>query len=89
MMKIKGIKRGKTIELSEEINIPDGQEVNVEIEVIQQMSDEEKVEKMKEFLDTLTDEDREEWTKIAEFLERERELDRQLQQQKINEMKVV
>ena len=88
-MKIKGIKRGKTIELSEEINIPDGQEVNVEIEVIQQMSDEEKVEKMKEFLDTLTDEDREEWTKIAEFLERERELDRQLQQQKINEMKVV
>ncbi|MFB2922345.1 hypothetical protein [Aerosakkonema funiforme] len=89
MMKIKGIKRGKTIELSEEINIPDGQEVNVEIEVIQQMSDEEKVEKMKEFLDTLTDEDREEWTKIAEFLERERELDRQLQQQKINEIKVV
>ncbi|MFB2970012.1 hypothetical protein ACE1CD_13635 [Aerosakkonema sp. BLCC-F183] len=89
MMKIKGIKRGKTIELSEEINIPDGQEVNIEIEVIQQMSDEEKVEKMKEFLDTLTDEDREEWTKIAEFLERERELDRQLQQQKINEMKVV
>jgi len=78
MMKIKGIKRGKTIELSEEINLPDGQEVNIEIEVIQQMSNEEKLEKMKEFLESLSDEDREEWAKIGEFLERERQLDRQM-----------
>lgn len=87
-MKIKGIKRGRTIELSEEVNIPDGQEVNVEIEVIQQMSNEERVLKMKEFLESITDEDREEWAKIGEFLEKERQMDRQLQQQKINELQV-
>ncbi|MGA9381262.1 MAG: hypothetical protein WBV73_21100, partial [Phormidium sp.] len=75
-MKIKGIKRGKAIELSQEINIPDGQEVNVEIEVIQNMSNEEKLQKMKEFLESLSDEDREEWAKIGEFLEKERQLDR-------------
>ncbi len=31
-MKIKGIKQGKTIELLEEINIPDGSEVLIEIQ---------------------------------------------------------
>lgn len=87
-MKIKGMKRGKAIELSQEINIPDGQEVNVEIEVIQNTSNEEKLQKMKEFLETLSDEDREEWAKIGEFLEKERQLDRQIQQQKINEINV-
>jgi hypothetical protein len=30
-MKIKGIKRGKTIEIFQEINIPDGQEIEMEI----------------------------------------------------------
>ncbi|MCL1473302.1 hypothetical protein [Argonema antarcticum] len=80
MIKIKGIKRGKTIELSEEINIPDGQEVDIQIEVIQQMSMEEKLEKMKEFLDSLTDEDREEWRKMNDFLEKERRLHREIAQ---------
>jgi predicted DNA-binding antitoxin AbrB/MazE fold protein len=79
-MKIKGIKRGKTIELSEEINIPDGQEVNIQIEVIQQMSREEKWEKVKEFLNSLTDEDREEWRKMNDFLEKERRLEREIAQ---------
>ncbi|XWK89246.1 MAG: hypothetical protein U7127_04045 [Phormidium sp.] len=87
-MKIKGIKRGKAIELSQEINIPDGQEVNIEIEVIQNRSNEEKLQKMKEFLESLSDEDREEWAKIGDFLEKERQLDRQIQQQKINEINV-
>jgi len=79
-MKINGIKRGKTIELSEEVNIPDGQEVNIEIEVIQQMSNEEKLKKMKEFLNSLTDEDREEWRKMNDFLEKERRLHREIAQ---------
>jgi hypothetical protein len=35
MMQLKGIKRGKTIELLEEVDIPDGQEVFVEIQEIQ------------------------------------------------------
>ncbi|MBD2179931.1 hypothetical protein H6S82_18740 [Planktothrix sp. FACHB-1355] len=88
MMKIKGIKRGRTIELSEDVNIPDAQEVDVEIEMIQQMSNEEKSKKMKDFLEKLTDEDREKWAKIGEVLEKERQMDRQLQQQKINELQV-
>ena len=87
-MKIKGIKRGRTIELSEDVNIPDGQEVNIEIEVIQQMSNEERMEKMKELLESLSNEDREEWAKIGEFLENDRQMDRQMQQQKVNEMNV-
>ncbi len=33
-MKIKGIKRGKIIEISEEINIADGSEIMIEIEVV-------------------------------------------------------
>lgn len=32
-MRVKGIKQGKTIELLEDINIPDGIEVTVEIEI--------------------------------------------------------
>jgi predicted DNA-binding antitoxin AbrB/MazE fold protein len=70
-MKIKGIKRGKAIELSQEINIPDGQEVNIEIEVIQQMSNEEKLQKMKEFLE-IPWEGKEDFRKTMEELEREK-----------------
>ncbi|MCL1464019.1 hypothetical protein [Argonema galeatum] len=69
-MKIKGIKRGRTIELSEDVNIPDGQEVSIEIEVIQQMSDEERLKKMKEFLESPW-EGREDFMKTMEELERE------------------
>lgn len=47
-MKIKGIKRGKTIELSEELNIPDAQEVLIEILDAQPINEEERHQKLKE-----------------------------------------
>jgi hypothetical protein len=34
MSLVKGIKKGKTIELLEEINIPDGQEILVDIQTV-------------------------------------------------------
>jgi hypothetical protein len=34
MSLIKGVKKGKTIELLEEINLPDGQEILVDIQVV-------------------------------------------------------
>ena len=52
MMRIKGIKRGQTIELKEELKIPDGQEIIIEVKQIKQMSDEEMLQKMKEFLES-------------------------------------
>lgn len=70
-MKIKGIKRGKTIELLEELNIPDGTEILVEIEDIQLMSDEERQKKLKEFLETPW-EGREDFLKTMEELQREK-----------------
>ena len=68
-MKIKGIKREKTIELPEEVNIPDGQEVNIEVEVIQQMSTEERVRKMKELLSNW--EEKEDFVNTMKMLEEE------------------
>lgn len=35
MSLVKGIKKGKTIELLEEINIPDGQEILIEIQAVE------------------------------------------------------
>lgn len=69
MIEIKGIKRGKIIELSKEINIPDSQEVNLKIEVIQQMSNEERLEKMKELLANW--EEKDDFIRTMEELERE------------------
>lgn len=46
MMKIKGIKRGKQIELLEEINIPDGTEIYVEVEVEQPLSEQERLTRL-------------------------------------------
>ncbi|MCL1473300.1 hypothetical protein [Argonema antarcticum] len=69
-MKIKGIKRGRTIELSEDVNIPDGQEVCIEIEVIQQMSNEERVKKMKELLANW--EEKEDFINTMKMLEEEK-----------------
>jgi acylphosphatase len=69
-MKIKGIKRGRTIELSEEVNIPDGQEVNIDIEVIQQMTTEERVKKMKELLANW--EEKEDFINTMKMLEEEK-----------------
>ncbi len=45
-MKIKGIKRGKQIELLEEINIPDGTEIYVEVEVEQPLSEQERLTRL-------------------------------------------
>jgi len=50
-MRIKGIKRGQTIELKEELKIPDGQEILIEVKEVKQMSDEEMLQKMKYFLE--------------------------------------
>ena len=45
-MKIKGVKRGKQIELLEEINIPDGTEIYLEVEVEQPLSEQERLTKL-------------------------------------------
>ena len=45
-MKIKGIKRGKQIELLEEINIPDGTEISMELEVEQPLSEQERLTRL-------------------------------------------
>ena len=81
-MQIKGIKRGKTIELLEEINIPDGSEVSVDIQVVKVINTEEQLQKMKEFLSSLSEEQRQKWRKIGEFLDKERRANREMQQQK-------
>lgn len=45
-VKIKGIKRGQKIELLEEINIPDGTEIYLEVEIEQPLSQEERLTKL-------------------------------------------
>ncbi len=45
-MKIKGIKRGKQIELLDEINIPDGTEIYLEVEVEQPLSEQERLKRL-------------------------------------------
>jgi antitoxin component of MazEF toxin-antitoxin module len=67
-MKIKGIKQGKTIELLEEIKIPDGSEVLIEIQEPQKISDEERRKRLYELLEN--------WEGREEFLELLTELDR-------------
>ncbi|MCY6494336.1 hypothetical protein [Leptolyngbya sp. GGD] len=55
-MKVKGILRGQTIELLEQVNAPDGTEVSVEVEILsaphhspaQPLSDEERLTKLNE-----------------------------------------
>lgn len=68
-IQVKGIKQGKSIQMSENINIPDGSLVLIEVREVSPINNEEKWKRMKEFLVSLSDEDREEWRKIAEFLE--------------------
>ncbi len=45
-MKIKGIKRGKQIELLDEINIPDGTEIYLEVDVEQPLSEQERLTRL-------------------------------------------
>jgi len=78
-MKIKGIKRGKTIETLEEINVPDGAEVLVEIQDVPLVTEEEQRQRLKELF-TIPLEDKEEWLKIGEELDRDRRADFEKQQ---------
>ncbi|WGV27907.1 hypothetical protein [Halotia branconii] len=73
-MKIKGIKRGKIIEISEELNIPDGTEIMIEIEVIQPISHQERLKKMQDFLSN-NREAREDFVKTMEELQTEENLE--------------
>lgn len=70
-MQFRAIKRGKTIELSEELNIPDGQEIIVDIQECQLLSLEERQQRIKEFLDTPW-EGKEDFIKTMEELEKEK-----------------
>jgi len=45
-MKVKGIKRGTNIELLEEINIPDGAEIRMEVEIEQPLSEQERLTRL-------------------------------------------
>ena len=70
-MQFRAIKRGKTIELPEELNIPDGQEIIVDIQECQLMSLKERQQKIKEFLDTPW-EGKEDFVKTMQELEKEK-----------------
>lgn len=78
-MQIKGIKRGKTIEISQELNIPDGQEILIDIQDVQLLSEEDRRKKLKELF-AIPLEDRDEWVKIGEELDRDRRADFERQQ---------
>lgn len=70
-MKIKVIKRGRTIELLQDINIPDGSEIEIEINETQLISDEERQRRLKEFFEADW-EGREDFIKTMEELEKEK-----------------
>ena len=72
-IQVKGIKQGKNIQLSEKFNIPEGSEILIEVREVSPVNHEEKLKRMKEFLAALSDEDRDEWQKFGEFLERDYE----------------
>ncbi|OUL21241.1 hypothetical protein [Nostoc sp. 106C] len=73
-MKIKGIKRGKIIELSEELNIPDSTEIVIDIEIAQSISHQERLKTMQDFLSN-NRESREDFVKTMEELQREENLE--------------
>lgn len=70
-MKIKGIKRGNSIELLQKLDIPDNTELVIEISDHQIMSEEQRREKLKQFL-AIPPEDREELVAVLTELENER-----------------
>lgn len=70
-MQFKAIKRGKMIELSEELNIPDGEEIIIDIQDCQLTTLEEQQKKIKEFFDTHW-EGKEDFIKTMQELEREK-----------------
>ena len=70
-MKIKGIKRGKTIELSQQLDIPDGTELVIEILDHPKMSEKQRREKLEQFL-AMPLQDTEELVAVLTELENER-----------------
>ena len=56
-MKVKGIKRGQTIELVEAIDIPDGTEVSVEIDDRQLLTSEQLQRKLEDFYNSPKDQE--------------------------------
>jgi hypothetical protein len=73
-MVLKGIKRGKAIELREELDLLDGKEVNIEVVSPPSMSRERKMTELNRLL-ALPDEEVEDLTQTLEMLERERNED--------------
>ena len=71
-MQFKGIKRGKFIELSEELKIPDGQEIIIDIQNCQLISKEQRIQQIHEVINDWDDEAREDFIKTMEELEREK-----------------
>ncbi|MEL7011413.1 MAG: hypothetical protein AAFY63_19320 [Cyanobacteria bacterium J06643_13] len=70
-MKVKGIIQGNTIQLSEAITAPDGTEVMVEIPDYLKMTEEQRKEKLKQFL-AIPSQDTEELVEVLTELENER-----------------
>jgi hypothetical protein len=69
-MKIKGIIKDNTVQLPEAITIPNGTEVTVEISDRPKMTEEQKKEKLKQFL-AIPHQDTEELVKVLRELENE------------------
>ncbi len=70
-MKVKGIIQGKTIKLLEAVSAPDGTEVMVEIPDYLKMTEEQRKEKLKQFL-AIPSQDTEELVEVLTELENER-----------------
>ncbi|MBE9044402.1 hypothetical protein IQ255_08295 [Pleurocapsales cyanobacterium LEGE 10410] len=70
-MKVKGIIKGNTIQLSEAVNIPDGTEVVVEIANYPKMSKKQRKEKLEQFV-AIPRQDTEELVAVLTELETER-----------------
>ena len=72
-MKLKGIKQGDKIELLQSLDIPDGTEVVVEIDPNELISEQQRQQKLKEFLQ-IPLENREELADILTQLDQEQHL---------------
>lgn len=70
-MKVKGIIQGNTIKLSETVSVPDGTEVMVEIYDYPKMTEEQRKEKLKQFL-AIPSQDTKELVNVLTELENER-----------------
>ncbi len=70
-MKVKGIIQGNTIKLSQAVSVPDGIEVIVEIPDHLKMTEEQRQEKLRQFL-AIPSQDTEELVSVLTELESER-----------------